>query len=174
MEFFCRLVNLTSDIGLNNSTPQTGVMQMATLKSLTFAAFTPPKVMNNSNPTEKRRAKVIARLEDQKRLLADPDFTRTVKKWKKNGDGQKTLVERKQRVLPSWFEVDGGKYVFLVKSGWQSLEFAKGKSAIAVPSLSKLPGIIETVIEAVRNGELDEQLASASVETRKKLKKKAA
>jgi hypothetical protein len=64
---------------------------MTTLKSLTFTAFTkPPKTMND--PKLNRRAKVIARLEDQKRLLADPDYSRTVKKWKKNGDGPQRRV----------------------------------------------------------------------------------
>jgi hypothetical protein len=38
----------------------------------------------------------------------------------------------------------------------------KGKAAIAVPSLDKLPSIIDTLIAAVRNGELDEQLAQAA------------
>jgi len=32
------------------------------------------------------------------------------------------------------------------------------KAAIAVPSLDKLPTVIDTLITAVRNGELDEQL----------------
>jgi hypothetical protein len=31
-----------------------------------------------------------------------------------------------------------------------------------VPSLDKLPSVIDTVITAVRNGELDQQLAEAS------------
>jgi len=34
-----------------------------------------------------------------------------------------------------------------------------GKSVITVPSLDKLPTVIDTLITAVRNGELDEQLA---------------
>jgi hypothetical protein len=38
------------------------------------------------------------------------------------------------------------------------IEFEKGKAAIAVPSLDKLPTVIDTLITAVRNGELDEQL----------------
>lgn len=143
-----------------------------TLKFLTFTAFTKPPT-TSMNPTEKRRSKVIARLEDQKKLLANPDYTRIVKKWKKNGDGEKTLVERKQRVLPSWFEVDG-KYVFLVKSGWNSIKFSKGKSAISVPDLKKLPGIIDTVIAAIKDGELDAQLEQAGEQTRSKLKRKAA
>jgi hypothetical protein len=38
------------------------------------------------------------------------------------------------------------------------IEFEKGKAAIAVPSLDKLPSVIDTLITAVRNGELDEML----------------
>ena len=38
----------------------------------------------------------------------------------------------------------------------------KGKAAIAVPSLDKLPSVIDTLITAVRNGELDEQLVQGS------------
>ena len=35
----------------------------------------------------------------------------------------------------------------------------KGKTAIAVPSLDKPPTVIDMLITAVRNGEIDEQLA---------------
>lgn len=41
----------------------------------------------------------------------------------------------------------------------------QGKPAIAVPSLDKLRSVIDTVITAVRNGELDQQLAQASKQT---------
>jgi hypothetical protein len=40
-------------------------------------------------------------------------------------------------------------------------EFEKGKNAIAVPSLDKVPMVIDILITAVRNGELDRQLAQA-------------
>jgi hypothetical protein len=35
------------------------------------------------------------------------------------------------------------------------IEFKKGKAAIAVPSLDRLPSVIDTLIAAVRKGELD-------------------
>src|SRR5437764_2549903 len=41
------------------------------------------------------------------------------------------------------------------------IEFEKGKNAISVASLDKLPVIINILITAVRNGELDAQLAQA-------------
>jgi len=49
-----------------------------------------------------------------------------------------------------------------VRSGLKPIEFEKGKAATAVPSLDKLPSVIDTLITAVRNVELDEQFAQGS------------
>jgi hypothetical protein len=46
----------------------------------------------------------------------------------------------------------------------KQIEFEKGKPALAVSSLGKLPSVIDTLIAAVRNGELHEQLAQASAQ----------
>jgi hypothetical protein len=43
-----------------------------------------------------------------------------------------------------------------------SIEFEKEKMAIAVPSLDRLPSVTDTLISAIRAGELDVQLAQAS------------
>ena len=94
-------------------------------------------------------------------LLADAGYQRTIKTWKKSETGEKSLVETKQRVLPWWSAQPNGTYALCIRSGWKPIEFEKGKAAIAVPSLDKLPSIIDTLITAVRNGELDEQLAQA-------------
>ena len=130
----------------------------AALKSLNFTTFQKPGL----NPTLDRRARVIAHLQEQKLLLADAGYQRTVKSWKKNEAGEKSLVDSKQRVLPWWSIQPNGFYAFCIRSGWKPIEFERGKAAIAVPSLDKLPSIIDTLITAVRNGELDEQLAQAT------------
>jgi hypothetical protein len=142
------------------------------LKSLTFTTLPKPSV----NPTLDRRAKIIARLEEQKRLLADPNYMRTVRSWKQNEAGEKSFVEKKQRVLPWWATAPNGSHVFFVRLGWKPVEFERGKAAVAVPSLDKLPSVIDTVIAAVRNGELDEALAQASglMKTSKSKGKRAA
>ena len=103
---------------------------MSALKSLTFTTLPKP----SANPTLDRRTKIIARLEEQKRLLADSTYTRSVRTWKKDEAGQKTVVERRQRVLPWWTTTPNGSHVFFVRVGWKALEFEKGKAAIAVPS----------------------------------------
>ena len=126
---------------------------MAVLKSLTFTSL--PAI--GANPILDRRAKVIARLEEQKLLLKDPNYTRTVRTWVKK-DGERVMVEKQQRV-PMWRRQHPiGTYALFVRSGLKPIEFEKGKAAIAVPSLDKLPTVIDTLITAVRNGELDEML----------------
>jgi hypothetical protein len=128
------------------------------LKSLTFAALPKREV----NPAQERRFKTIARLEEQKLLFNDPNFTRTVRTSVKNEDGVRTVVGKQQRVAPWWVKMSDGSYLFTIRSGWKPIEFDKGKSAIVVLSHDKLPAIIDTLINAVRNGELDEHLAQGS------------
>src|SRR5215813_14215890 len=49
-----------------------------------------------------------------------------------------------------------------VRASQRTIEFEKGKAGVAVASLDKLPALIDTLITAIRNGELDEQLAAAA------------
>jgi hypothetical protein len=67
-------------------------------KSLTFAAL--PKL--EADPVQERRTKTIARLEEQKLLFANPNYTRTVRTSVKGDDGARTVVEKQQRVAPWW------------------------------------------------------------------------
>src|SRR6266704_5511274 len=129
---------------------------MSALRSLTFTTM--PKI--GANPTLDRRTNIIARLEEQKLLLKDPRYTRAVRTWVKK-DGQLTPVDKQQRVLPWWRVTANGSYAFSVRLGSKPMEFEKGKNAIAVPSLDKMPLVINILITAVRNGELDDQLAQA-------------
>lgn len=130
---------------------------MSVLKSLAFTAM--PKTA--SDPVHIRRAKFIAKLEEQKLLLDDPAHIRTVQRMVEV-DGQKQPVVRKQRVRP-WWKVDpSGQIVMSVKFGAKPIEFEKGKAGIAVPSKDKLPTVIDTLISAVRNGELDDLFTQAS------------
>jgi hypothetical protein len=130
--------------------------KMSALKSLTFTTL--PKI--GANPTLDRRTNMIARLEEQKLLLNDPNYIRTSRTWVKK-NGELTPIQRQQRVLPWWRVNADGSYVFFVRSGSKPIEFEKDKNAIAVPSLDKMPLVINILITAVRNGELDDQLAPA-------------
>lgn len=128
------------------------------LKSLTFAVL--PKA--EANPVQDRRTKTIARLEEQKHLFNDPNFTRSVRTSVKSEDGSRSFVEKQQRVLPWWVQLGDGSCLFTVRSGLKPIEFDKGKSAIVVLSQENVPDVIDTLIGAIRNGELDEHLARGS------------
>src|ERR1017187_4583790 len=131
--------------------------KMAVLKTLTFTTMPTP----GGNPTLDRRARVIARLEEQKLILKDPNYTRTARNWVRK-DGERVMVEKQQRVPLWWRQHPNGSFALFVKSGVKPIEFEKGKPAIAVSALDKLPSVIDTLITAIRAGELDQQLAQTS------------
>ena len=41
-------------------------------------------------------------MEEQKSLVKDSTFMRSVRSWEKNEQGEKRLLENKQPVLPNW------------------------------------------------------------------------
>jgi hypothetical protein len=130
---------------------------MPVLKSLSFTAL--PKATND--PVQQRRGKFVARLEEQKLLLKDPNHVRTVQRWTKvNGGRQAT---NKQLAVRPWWKTDqSGQIVMSIKFGAKPIEFEKGKAGIVVPSKDKLPTVIDTLIAAVRAGELDDLFSQAA------------
>ncbi len=139
------------------------------LKSLSFTAV--PK--GAANPTLNRRVKLIERLEEQKALAQDPSFAPTVRRWKKGADGTKQLVESKRPIKPWWRTDVTGVTVLTVRYGFKPIEFEKGKAGVAVPAKEKLTSVIDTVIAAVRAGELDAILAQHGTRTVPKGKRAA-
>ena len=124
---------------------------MAHLKSLTFTVV-------HSGPIEPkliRRQRLIARLEEQRRLFNEPTFAPVKRKWTKLDDGRRIAVEEPRRLKPWWRTDPTGNVVLTVKAGLKPLEFEKGKAGIAVGSLEKLDSVFSTLIAAIRAGELD-------------------
>jgi hypothetical protein len=130
---------------------------MPILKLLTFTSLP----TRSHDPVASRRARLIARLEEQRQLLQDPSFVRVVPRWTGKGD-QRRQIEKKQPVRPWWRADAAGKIAMCVYHGTRPIEFEKGKSAIAVPSRDKLPALIDQLIAAARAGELDELMARAT------------
>lgn len=134
-----------------------------TLKSLSFVTL--PASFRSA--IDIRRAKLIERLEEQKRLLADPSYVRTYKRWVKI-DGNRSQVEKTQRVFPWWRPGPNGSFVFFIRLGGKPVEFEKGKAGIAAQNVEKLAVVIDTLVEAVRNGELDAMLNQSRAPVPKK------
>jgi hypothetical protein len=129
------------------------------LKSLNFT--TVPK--GAVNPVIIRRGKLVTRLEEQKALAQDPNYLPIIKRWKKSDDGTKQLVDLQRRIRPWWRTDVAGSIVLTVRYGFKTIEFEKGKAGIAVPSKETLVSIIDTMISAVRAGELDAILEQQGV-----------
>ena len=137
-------------------------MATSTLKGLSFTTL-PAAAFD---PVVDRRNRLVTRLTEQKSLIADPTFKRTVR-VKKDG----AMVDQPQKVLP-WFRGQGnGSFLFFIRVGFRPLDFGKGNTAISVQTLDQLPAVIDTLIQAVRQGELDQQLAAAAAASARKLKK---
>jgi hypothetical protein len=116
------------------------------------------------DPVMDRRNRIVTRLEEQKALIANPNLTRSVT--------EKGVT--KQVKIRSWTRpAADGSVVFFVKAGFKPLELAKGKPGVLVPATDMLPSVIDTLIQAVRNGELDDALAAAAASSKRKPKAKA-
>jgi hypothetical protein len=62
---------------------------------------------------------------------------------------------------------------FSIRYGAKALAFDKtGSVSIEVGKLEALPGVIDTLIEAIKAGELDTQLAAAATERKKVFKRR--
>ena len=127
---------------------------MPVLKSLSFAAL--PKTSHD--PVINRRIKLIARLEEQKGLLDNPNLIRTTQRTVTE-NGEKRIVSKQQKVRPWWRTDPSGQLFMSIRFGGRAVEFEKGRAGISVQTKDRLPAVITTLIEAVRAGELDEILA---------------
>ena len=135
------------------------------LKSLAFVTL--PKAIHD--PRINRREKLIARLEEQRKLDEAPSYAQTIKQWKKAPDGSRTLTERPARLKPWWKQDADGKVFLTVRAGLHPIEFEKGKTAISIGSLDRLDDVLSTLIAATSAGELDTflELAAAKKPTKK-------
>lgn len=132
---------------------------MSLLKSLTFCAA----AADEKDPILGRRLKLIARLEEQKRLAADPAYAVTIKRTRKGPDGERSVIELTRKVRPWWKRNATGQLVLTVRNGLKPIEFEKGKAGIVVEKDDKLPSVVDTLIKVVGSGELDQYLTEATV-----------
>ena len=120
----------------------------------TFSVVPMPKA-SSSDPVIKRRQKLLYQLEQQRALAVNPRHVIEAKKWVRQDDGSRRLVER-QRTVRRWWVMDAdGQCYLTIRYGAKILELEKGKTAILVGEIANLPSIINAVAAAVENGEFD-------------------
>jgi peptidyl-tRNA hydrolase len=76
-------------------------------------------------------------------------------------------VEVNKRLREWWFKNEQGKVCVSIKYGSQLIELAKGKHSVEVDTAQGLIKALEQIKSAVEQGELDAQIATASVNLRK-------
>lgn len=140
------------------------IMQTLKLTAVTFAPL---------SPEQKRRAKLLAFLAEQKALaeatLAGASFHAARTVTRKNDQGERVRVDVPRHVRKAWFQDAGGKLFVQVRYGAKPLELAKGKNAIEVAALTDIPAVLDAVSNAVSQGELDPQLTAAATQRRSEL-----
>jgi hypothetical protein len=76
--------------------------------------------------------------------------------------GERIVKEVPVRIKPWFWTGERGETLLCVNYGSKQIEIAKGKTAIEVGTDANLITVLDTVIAAVKNGELDVQIESVS------------
>lgn len=147
---------------------------MSLIKNLKLTAAMPAPALDVK---ARSRAKVLRYLEEQKALataqLEGKLFQANKTVYRTNAAGERVRMEAPRHVRRGWFQDATGTLFFQIRYGAKPLEFSKGVNAVEVGKLDALPGIIETLVQAVQAGELDQQLAAAAQERKKNFRRKA-
>jgi hypothetical protein len=157
---------------LNWSSPeQIKELIMAILGSLKLVTATR---LNRLTDTERRRLKLVDKLDDQIKCIEaaskNEAFMKSRKAWRTNDDGQDEHVTITRSVRPWWWQDIKGQLFIAIKYGTQPMELAKGKTAIQVSSLDELSKVMSSIKQAVLMGELDTQLDQAGLKTASRFK----
>lgn len=119
----------------------------------------------------KRRNKLLQKLTEQRELAAALEQGQhyTPKRLRSLRDadtGARVVKEVTVRIKPWFWTGEKGECLLAINYGSKQIELQKGKTAIDVGSTDKLVPVLETVITAVKNGELDVQIEAASSKLR--------
>jgi hypothetical protein len=119
-----------------------------------------------------RRNKLSSKLWEQIQLAKSqmdgtPFVVTKFKTIKDKETGLRKQVEMPKRLKPWWFQSEQGKVCVSIKYGSQPIELAKGKHSVECDTAQGLIKALETIKSAVEQGELDTQIATASVNLRK-------
>jgi hypothetical protein len=133
---------------------------------LKLLKLVPNKKSNSNNSFLKRRRKLIAKIDEQILLATGSNYKPKKIKWVHNEDGTERKLEIPKRVRRWWAEQQGGTVLLTIRYGNKVIELEQGKNAIELPSKAELEPTLQSIKQAVDNGEFDtlleEQLAYGS------------
>lgn len=124
----------------------------------------------------KRRNKLLQKLGEQRALaealLQGRHYApKRLRSYKDADTGNRVLKEVPVRIKPWFWTGEKGEMLLAVQYGSRQIELSKGKSAVEVGSESNLLNVLDVLVTAVQNGELDAQIEAASTKLRDGFKK---
>ena len=125
---------------------------MSVIASLKLVEFKP---QNAQGRIFVRRRKLVEKIEQQIKLAADPSYAPTKLIWAADDSGVQQRREVAKRIKRWWVENIDGSAQLTIRYGSKPLEIVKGKNAIECENVSVIASILETVKQAVIEGEFD-------------------
>ena len=124
----------------------------------------------------KRRNKLLQKLGEQRALaealLQGRHYApKRLRSYKDADTGNRVLKEVPVRIKPWFWTGEKGEVLLAVQYGSRQIELSPGKSAVEVGSESNLLNVLDMLLTAVQNGELDAQIEAASTKLRDGFKK---
>ena len=146
---------------------------MSALATLKLTAARKPRALPD---LVKRRNKLVKKLTEQRELAIataegrnyTPQRLRTVVD---RTTGERTVREMPVRIKAWWWTGEKNETLLSIFYGSKTLELAKGKTAIEIADSKQLVAVIDTVIAATQNAELDVLIEAASIKLRDGFKK---
>ena len=140
--------------------------------ALAALKLTNAKKSSQMSPVLARRTKIALRLSQQillaKAKQGGSTYAPTKQRKVKDAEtGETRTVQVEKRIKEWWFAAVSGKLCVALRYGAKVIELAKGKSAVELGSKDDLVKTLEVLKQAVQNGELDQQLETASAAVRK-------
>ena len=125
---------------------------------------------NQKDPVVARRDKLVAAIEEQRKVLAaalnGDDYIVQTKRWKTNNAGERVRVEHEKRVRAWFFEQDNGYYV-QCRYGSRILNINGKSNAVFVDKLEAVADVLKAFKNAAETGELDDAVSKLAVRNKK-------
>ena len=123
----------------------------------------------------KRRNKLLSKLKEQRELALAQSEGRTYVprrlRTMRDADGNTTVREIPVRIKAWWWTGEKNETLLSVFYGSKTLELGKGKTAVEIANPRELVNVLDVLIIATQNAELDAQIDTASNKLREGFKK---
>ncbi len=124
----------------------------------------------------KRRNKLLQKLGEQRALAqalqqGQHYAPKRLRSFKDADTGNRVVKEIPVRIKPWFWTGEKGELLLSLQYGSRQIELSKGKTAVEVGDENNLLSVLDVLITAVQNGELDAQIEAASTKLRDGFKK---